>query len=89
MGTAGLRLTEGAFDPFPTSTPDAITTGALQAAIGALARMREAMARHGVPAERLILSGGAAAEIEPHLPMPATLNDNLVLDGLALIAREA
>jgi type III pantothenate kinase len=87
-GTAGLRLTEGAFDPFPTSTPDAITTGALQAAIGALARMREAMARRGVPAERLILSGGAAADIEPHLPMPATLNDNLVLDGLALIARE-
>jgi type III pantothenate kinase len=88
-GTAGLRLTEGAFDPFPRSTPDAITTGALQAAIGALARMREAMAQRGFPADRLILSGGAAAEIEPHLPMPATLNDNLVLDGLALIAREA
>jgi type III pantothenate kinase len=88
-GTAGLRLTEGAFDPFPASTPDAITTGALQAAIGAIQRMREAMAQRGVSPERLILSGGAASDIEPHLPMPATLNDNLVLDGLALIAREA
>ena len=88
-GTAGLRLTEGAFAAFPTSTPDAITTGAVQAGIGAITRMREAMARRGVPPARLMLSGGAAAQIEPYLPMPATLNDNLVLDGLALIARES
>jgi pantothenate kinase type III len=34
-----------------------------------------------------VLSGGAAPLIGPHLPMPVTLNDNLVLDGLVLIAR--
>jgi hypothetical protein len=34
-----------------------------------------------------VLSGGAAPELAPHLPMPVTLNDNLVLDGLVLIAR--
>ena len=86
-GTAGLRLTEGAFDDFPGSTPDAITSGAIQAGAGAIARMREAMARRDVAPERVILSGGAAAEIAPHLPIAHAIHENLVLDGLALIAR--
>lgn len=86
-GTAQLRHTEGVFDPFPKSTPDAITTGSVQAAVGAVGRMREAMAQAGFPPQRIVLSGGAAPVLEPHLPMPVTLNDNLVLDGLVLIAR--
>jgi type III pantothenate kinase len=86
-GTAQLRLTEGAFDPFPKSTPDAITSGSLQAAVGAIERMREAMAAAGCAPERIMLSGGAAPALGAHLPMPLTLNDNLVLDGLVLIAR--
>jgi type III pantothenate kinase len=88
-GTAQLRRTEGAFDAFPRSTPDAITTGSIQAAVGAVERMLQAMAAAGAATQRIVLSGGAAPEIEPHLPMPVTLNDNLVLDGLVLIARAA
>lgn len=85
--TAQLRQVDGAFDAFPRSTPDAITTGAVQAAIGAIARMGEAMATAGFAPERIVVSGGAAGELVPHLPMPVALNDNLVLDGLVLIAR--
>jgi type III pantothenate kinase len=85
--TAQLRLTDGIFEPFPRSTPDAITTGSVQAAIGAIERMRDAMTAAGFAPQRIVLSGGGAPELEPHLPMPVTLNDNLVLDGLALIAR--
>lgn len=85
--TAQLRRLDGAFDPFPRSTPDAITTGAAQAAIGAIARMGEAMSSAGFAPERIVLSGGGAAELLPHLPMPVLLNDNLVLDGLVRIAR--
>lgn len=85
--TAQLRLTEGLFDFFPRSTADAITTGAVQAAVGAIDRMRAAMTAAGLEPERIVLSGGAAPALGPHLPMPATLNDNLVLDGLVLIAR--
>lgn len=85
--TAQLRLTDGRFEPFPRSTPDAITTGSVQAAIGAIERMREAMAAAGFAPQRIVLAGGGAPELEPHLPMPVTLNDNLVLDGLVLIAR--
>lgn len=88
-GTAGLRLTEGRFDAFPVSTPDAITSGAIHAGCGAVARMAAAMAERGLAPERLVLSGGAAAELAPHLPLPATMDENLVLDGLLLIARDA
>jgi type III pantothenate kinase len=85
-GTAGLRLTEGEFHDFPRATPDAITSGAIQACVGAVARLRDAMARGGTAPEAIVLSGGAAAEIADHLPIAVELRENLVLDGLVLIA---
>ncbi|HEX5129894.1 MAG TPA: type III pantothenate kinase [Usitatibacter sp.] len=86
-GTAGLRLTEGVFTDFPGSTPDAITTGAVQACAGAILRMRDAMAGVDCAPSQIVLSGGAAAELAGHLPIAATIRENLVLDGLLLIAR--
>lgn len=86
-GTAGLRLTEGAFHELPESTPDAITTGAIQACIGAIERTGRSMAARGCPPARIILSGGAAGELAGALPYPSTLHENLVLDGLLIIAR--
>jgi type III pantothenate kinase len=86
-GTAGLRLTEGEFHRFPRSTPDAITSGSLQAASGAVMRIAQAMAAEGYPPRTVLLSGGAAGEIAPHLPIEPTILENLVLDGLVLIAR--
>jgi type III pantothenate kinase len=88
-GTAGLRLTEGAFAEFPASTPDAITSGALQACAGAVERMRDAMAGRDCTPSQVVLSGGAAAELAGRLPIPATIRENLVLDGLLLIARSS
>jgi type III pantothenate kinase len=75
------------FDRFPRRTPDAITTGSVLAAAGAIERMIDGMTEAGCDPARLVLSGGAAPEIAPHLSMPATLDDNLVLDGLVFIAR--
>ena len=86
-GTAGLRLTEGKVAQFPQSTPDAITSGAIQACAGAVDRLAEAMASHGTPPDRIILSGGAAAEIAPWLRLPIVQHEHLVLEGLARIAR--
>jgi type III pantothenate kinase len=88
-GTAGLRLTEGVLREFPESTPDAITSGAIQAAAGAVERLAALMAARGCPPGRIILSGGAAAEIAGALPITTTLHENLVLDGLLLIARNS
>jgi type III pantothenate kinase len=87
-GTAGLRLTEGAFHPLPLSTPDAITSGAIQAAAGAVVRMRDAMAAAGASPSLAVLSGGAAAEIAAQLPIEVAIRENLVLDGLVLIGRQ-
>lgn len=86
-GTAGLRLTEGAFRDLPRSTPDAITSGALQACAGAIARLGKAMESHGAAPDLIILSGGAAREIEAMLPYDHEYRENLVLEGLVLIAR--
>jgi type III pantothenate kinase len=88
-GTAGLRLTEGRFAEFPQGTPDAITTGAIQACAGAIERMRDAMAGVDCAPSQIVLSGGAAADLATHLPIAATIRENLVLDGLLLIARSA
>jgi len=86
-GTAGLRQTEGVFRGFPRNTPDAITSGAIQACAGAIERFGKEMASQGAPPDRIILSGGGARALEAHLPYPHTLRENLVLDGLLLLAR--
>ena len=85
--TAGLRLTEGAFEPLPKSTPDAITTGSIQACVGAIERTARALEGQGHAAVHVLLSGGAAGEIAGHLPLAHDIRENLVLEGLALIAR--
>jgi type III pantothenate kinase len=87
-GTAGLRLTEGKLHEFPESTADAITSGAVQACVGAIERLGGAMAARGSPPGLIILSGGAAAEVAGALALRFVLLENLVLDGLALIARK-
>lgn len=87
-GTAALRLADGQVDPFPASTPDAITTGAIQACVGAIERMVAAMAARGTPVALIVLAGGAAEEIAAHVSAPLVVEENLVLDGLLRIARD-
>jgi type III pantothenate kinase len=88
-GTAGLRLTEGTLRELPESTPDAITSGAIQACIGAIERTGKAMAARGSPPRLIILSGGGAGEIAGALPYESRLHETLVLDGLLIIARNS
>jgi len=85
-GTAGLRDTEGRFTDFPASTPDAITSGAIQACVGAILRMVESLERREGSRPALVLSGGAASEIAPHLAMAHEVRENLVLEGLVRLA---
>jgi len=81
-GTARLREVDGADSDFPASTPDAITSGAIQACAGAIAGVVERLERREGARPEVLLSGGAAREIAPRLEMPHTLRENLVLDGL-------
>jgi type III pantothenate kinase len=85
--TAGLPRQTGRLETFPTSTANAIHSGALQAVCGAVERMAQAMSAAGHPQPQLVLSGGAAETLAPLLARPAVVAPDLVLEGLVAIAR--
>lgn len=87
-GTAQLPLASGQFHYFPDNTADAIMSGAINALAGAIERVHRYMRETGQGDPLVIMSGGAAAQIRPQLNVRAELVDNLVLDGLLVIARE-
>jgi type III pantothenate kinase len=87
-GTAQLGPDPGQFDGFPKNTADAITSGAIQASAGAIARMHTALSETAGSPVTCILSGGAAAALAPQLPFVARVEHNLVLEGLVIIAKE-
>ncbi len=80
-----LAAETGEFSAFPTSTEDAITTGAIDALCGAVERVARRVAATG-STPRVILTGGDADRIAAHLTVPFTRVDDLVLRGLATIA---
>jgi len=88
-GTALGAQARGRFTPLPTNTADAIYSGALQGLAGAVENMWRELARVQPRAPHCILSGGTAQQLLPLLAMPVTAVENLVLEGLVRIAREA
>ncbi|MDP1652199.1 MAG: type III pantothenate kinase [Rhodocyclaceae bacterium] len=87
--TAGLPEARGFYRDLPTNTDDAIVSGALHATLGAIERMRRRSLDNAASADfSVILSGGAADVLAPHLALPLRRVDNLVLEGLAIMALE-
>jgi type III pantothenate kinase len=86
--TAGLRVPPGHFQDFPTNTPDALASGAVQAVCGAVEQIRAPLKRVDVVV-KCYVTGGAAHEIAPHLTGPLEVVDNLVLEGVLVLAAEA
>lgn len=83
-GTAGLPLAAGSFAALPRNTDDAISSGAIQATLGAIERIAAQAFRDSPNANNLCLvSGGAANLLLPHLNLPKQHVGNLVLEGLA------
>lgn len=80
--TAALPLATGNYSVWPRCTDDAITSGCIEAQVGAIER---AVARQGNGATCL-LSGGAAVVIGEHLGIPHRRVENLVLEGLLRLA---
>lgn len=84
--TARLQAAQmGEYAPFPLNTADALYSGALQASCGAIERQHALLCDSGAP---VVLSGGAAAALQDRLNVPLRIVDNLVLQGLWLIAQE-
>ena len=85
--TAQLKAELGEYAAFPQNTADAIFSGAIQASCGAIQRQHAVLNDNAAP---IILSGGASAVLLPNLNgLPVRIVDNLVLQGLLLIAQEA
>jgi len=83
--TAQLQPGEGNYAAFPRNTADALFSGAVQAVCGALERQHALLGDAGAP---VILSGGGSLQLQKHLNLPLRVEDNLVLQGLLLIAQE-
>ena len=80
QNTAQLPLASGHYRELPRNTADAITSGCLQAQLGAIERMYAALAE--VPGAVCLITGGAAQGLAGHLRAPSRLVENLVLEGL-------
>ncbi|HEX4858643.1 MAG TPA: type III pantothenate kinase [Usitatibacteraceae bacterium] len=85
-GTAQLPLTAGEPVDFPAGTAEAIDTGVIDACAGAIGRVGERLRAHSGVWPFVVACGGAAAAIVRALPFEATINDNLVFDGLRALA---
>ncbi len=84
-GIPTLSSEVGVWQPFPTATRDAIATGIIDAQVGLVLRAFDEAARKD-PNPLLLLAGGAAGFVAPHLKgaIPELrVHHNLVLQGLA------
>jgi type III pantothenate kinase len=85
--TAQLKSHSGEYAAFPLNTADAIFSGVIQATCGAIQRQYALLNDNATP---IVLSGGAGAVLQSRLgSLPLRIVDNLVLQGLWLIAQEA
>ena len=86
-----LKSERGDYMPFPLKSADAIYSGAIQASCGAIERQYSLLNDAGA---QVLLSGGVAGLLQPHFnqklfSVPPLIVDNLVLQGLLLMAQEA
>lgn len=88
QGTHAIQPPVGQVTSFPTNTADAVETGIVYAMLGMLEKLVaefEAQMQHPV---HCILTGGDAQVLAPHLNRSVQVVDNLVLDGLLLLAQK-
>lgn len=86
-GTARLDREQGEHRLFPQGTSDAIASGIIDAQAGAIERLRARLAQaSGRPSPEVVLTGGGAAALAPHVAAPVRIVDNLVLLGLLRVA---
>jgi type III pantothenate kinase len=81
-------VVSGHFQDFPNNTEDALYSGMIQALTGAVERMHGLLSRHLNAPAAIIVSGGGAKLLSTHIPVPHRIIDNLVLEGLIVIAGE-
>jgi len=87
-GTSGLHVPTGEVREFPTNTSDALTSGGTYAIAGAVERMARHLAQRCGQEPMCIMTGGAGWKMLPFMSRPFELVENLIFDGLLIIAQE-
>ncbi len=87
-GTAGVRVFSGAVTDFPSDTGKAVASGIALAQAGVVVGMRERLTRFTGNPVTVLLSGGARVWLTSLLEPPVVEADDLVLEGLAWIAKD-
>ena len=95
QNTAQLNVGEGSYSDFPVNTQDAIQTGCLNAAVGAIIVQWQKLQKNTDSLPVIIISGGDANPIfnalTGHLKLAekqVMMAENLVLQGLAILGKE-
>jgi len=86
--TALLKQEKGNFSDYPDNTADAIHSGAVQALVGAVERMATLLSATLGHIPSCIISGGASHSLHSQLNISAEIVDDLVLQGLVLVAMD-
>ena len=89
-GTQLINIEMGNYQDFPLNTDDAIQSGLIQCMIGAIERMYNLLSLqldHDI--ESCVISGGDASILVPFIKFPTIVVDDLVLEGLVIIANDS
>ncbi|MDR2154029.1 MAG: type III pantothenate kinase [Burkholderiaceae bacterium] len=87
-GTAGLHVPTGEVRDFPVNTSDGLTSGGTFAIAGACERMYQHLKAHTGAEPLCLMTGGAGWKMLPSMSRAYELVDNLIFDGLLVIAAE-
>ena len=85
-GTAGLHVPTGKVCEFPANTSDALTSGGTYAIAGACERMVQHVQQRCGAEPMCLMTGGAGWKMLPSMTRPFELVENLIFDGLLVIA---
>lgn len=95
QNTAQLNVGKGSYSVFPTNTQNAIQTGCINAAIGAIGLQLQRLQSYNDLPPKIIISGGDSstifAALIAHLNVTekqVMMAENLVLQGLVLLEKE-
>lgn len=86
-GTAGLHVPTGQVCEFPANTSDALTSGGTYAIAGACERMVQHLRQRCGQEPLCLMTGGAGWKMLPSMTRPFELVENLIFDGLLVIAQ--
>lgn len=85
--TAGLAISGGVCQDFPRATADAIETGVCDALVGSIMALRMRLEKSMGRSAPVLIGGGDAALLAPHLSGEVRVVENMVLEGLHWLAK--